>query len=139
MNNNNIDQIVAEKLRQTATPTPSPQMPSRIMLAVAKRARRRAVVRTIRNVAVGVLAAVAVVLLIGAGLSLVMQTLGLQAVVEQLDSYVNEMLVSLRALASSTTFGLVAFVTLVIGGVMIWTQWQADRTEAKHSERKQKI
>lgn len=136
MNNNNIDQIVAEKLRQTAAPTPSPQMPGRIMLAVAKKARRRAVVRTIRNVAVGVLAAVAVVLLIGAGLSLAMQVLGLQAVVEQLDSYVNEMLVSLRALASSTTFGLVAFVTLVIGGVMIWTQWQADRAEAKHSERK---
>lgn len=139
MNNNNIDQIVAAKLRQTATPTPSPQMPSRIMLAVAKRARRRAVVRTVRNVAIGVLAAVAVLLLMGAGLSLVMQVLGLQAVVEQLDSYVNEMLVSLRALASSTTFGLIAFVTLVIGGVMIWTQWQADRAEAKHSERKQKI
>lgn len=136
MNNNNIDQIVAAKLRQTATPTPSPQMPSRIMLAVAKRARRRAVVRTVRNVAIGVLAAVAVLLLMGAGLSLVMQVLGLQAVVEQLDSYVNEMLVSLRALASSTTFGLIAFVTLVIGGVMIWTQWQAERAEAKHSERK---
>lgn len=136
MNNNNIDQIVAAKLRQTATTTPSPQMPSRIMLAVAKRARRRAVVRTVRNVAIGVLAAVAVLLLMGAGLSLVMQVLGLQAVVEQLDSYVNEMLVSLRALASSTTFGLIAFVTLVIGGVMIWTQWQAERAEAKHSERK---
>lgn len=136
MNNNNIDQIVAEKLRQTAAPTHSPQMPSRIMLAVAKRARRRAVVRTIRNVAVGVLAAVAVVLLMGAGLLLAMQVLGLQAVVEQLDSYVNEMLVSLRALASSTTFGLVAFVTLVIGGVMIWTQWQADRAEANRTEHK---
>ncbi len=92
--------------------------------------------RTIRNVAVGVLAAVTVLLLMGAGLSLAMQVLGLQAVVEQLDSYVNEMLVSLRALASSTTFGLIAFVTLVIGGVMIWTQWQAERAEAKHSERK---
>lgn len=136
MNNNNIDQIVAAKLRQTAAPTHSPQMPSRIMLAVAKKARRRAVVRTIRNVAVGVLAAVAVLLLMGAGLSLAMRTLGLQAVVEQLDSYLNEMLVSLRALASSTTFGLIAFVTLVVGGVMIWTQWQADRTEAKHSEHK---
>lgn len=139
MNNNNIDQIVAAKLRQTAAPTHSPQMPSRIMLAVAKRARRRAVVRTVRNVAIGVLAAVAVLLLMGAGLSLAMQVLGLQAVVEQLDNYLNEMLVSLRALASSTTFGLIAFVTLVIGGVMIWTQWQADRAEAKHSERKQKI
>ena len=136
MNNNNIDQIVAEKLRQTAAPTHSPQMPSRIMLAVAKKARRRAVVRTVRTVAIGVLAAVAVLLLIGAGLSLAMQVLGLQAVVEQLDSYLNEMLVSLRALASSTTFGVVAFVTLVIGGVMIWTQWQAERAEAKHSERK---
>lgn len=136
MNNNNIDQIVAEKLRQTAAPTHSPQMPSRIMLAVAKKARRRAVVRTIRNVAIGVLSAVAVVLLMGAGLSLAMQVLGLQAVVEQLDNYLNEMLVSLRALASSTTFGLVAFVTLVVGGVMIWTQWQADRAEVKHSERK---
>lgn len=136
MNNNNIDQIVAEKLRQTAAPTHSPQMPSRIMLAVAKRARRRAVVRTIRNVAVGVLAAVAVLLLMGAGLSLAMQVLGLKAVVEQLDSYLNEMLVSLRALASSTTFGLVAFVTLVVGGVMIWTQWQADRVEANRTEHK---
>ena len=136
MNNNNIDQIVAEKLRQTEAPTPSPQMSSRIMLAVAKRARRRAVVRTIRNVAIGVLAAVAVLLLMGAGLSLAMRILGLQAVVEQLDGYLNEMLVSLRALASSTTFGLVAFVTLVVGGVMIWTQWQAERVEAKHSERK---
>ena len=136
MNNNNIDQIVAAKLRQTAAPTHSPQMHSRIMLAVAKKARRRAVVRTIRNVAVGVLAAVAVLLLMGAGLSLAMQVLGLQAVVEQLDSYVNEMLVSLRALASSSTVRLMVFVTLVVGGVMIWTQWQAERAEAKHSERK---
>lgn len=136
MNNNNIDQIVAAKLRQTAAPTPSPQMSSRIMLAVAKRARRRAVVRTVRNVAIGVLAAVAVLLLMGVGLSLAMQVLGLQAVVEQLDSYLNEMLVSLTTLASSTTFGLVAFVTLVIGGVMIWTQWQADRAEANRTERK---
>lgn len=136
MNNNNIDQIVAEKLRQTATPTPSPQMSSRIMLAVAKRARRRAVVRTVRNVAIGVLAAVAVLLLMGAGLSLVMQVLGLQAVVEQLDSYLNDMLHSLTTLASSTTFGLVTFVTLVIGGVMIWTQWQADRADANRTEHK---
>lgn len=130
-NNSNIDRLLAEKLRPSNSPSPSPPLQGQIMLAVIRKARRRAVARSVRNVALGVLAGVVLLALMVAGLVLMVDFFGLLPILEQLDGYMDSMLLTLRTLAESSTFMLLSFVSVVIGAVMLITQWQAYRAETK--------
>ena len=88
-------------------------------MAVARKERRRSTLRTIRNVALGVVAALFALALVGGAMVLAMKFLGLEALVQQMDSYINEALTILRTLAQTSTFGLVTLVVTLVGGVMI--------------------
>ena len=81
--------------------------------------------------ALGVVVAVAVLALVGGGMVLGVKFLGLDALVQQMDSYINEALTILRTLAQTSTFGLVSLVVTLVGGVMIFTQWQAGRIDER--------
>lgn len=130
-NNRNIDRLIAEKLRQSNSPSPSPQLQGQIMVKVVRKARRRAVARSVRNVALGVLAGVLLLVLMGVGVVLLVDLFGLLPILEQMDSYLDSVMLTLRSLAESSTFMLLSFVSVAIGVVMIVTQLQSDRTEAK--------
>lgn len=128
---NNTEKILANKLSLDHFAPHAPELKARVMMAVSRRARRWATLHTIRNVALGVVVAVAVLALVGGAMVLAMRFLGLEALVQQMDSYINEALTILRTLAQTATFGLVTLVVTLVGGVMIFTQWQAGRIDER--------
>ena len=130
-NTNITDKALAEKLSLSRMASLSPDFKAGVMMAVSRRARRRATLHTIRNVALGVMVAAAVLALVGGAMVLAMKFLGLEALVQQMDSYINEALTILRTLAQTSTFGLVTLVVTLVGGVMIFTQWQAGRIDER--------
>ena len=135
-NTNITDKALAEKLSLSRMASPSPGFKAGVMMAVARKERRRSTLRIIRNVALGVVAALFALALVGGAMVLAMKFLGLEALVQQMDSYVDDMLATLLALARSTTFGLISLVTIVLGAVMIITQWQQSRLSIKESQRR---
>ena len=130
-NTNITDKALAEKLSLSRMASPSPDFKAGVMMAVARKERRRSTLRTIRNVALGVVAALFALALVGGAMVLAMKFLGLEALVQQMDSYINEALTILRTLAQTSTFGLVTLVVTLVGGVMIFTQWQAGRIDER--------
>ena len=75
---NNTEKILADKLSLDHFAPHSPELQARVMMAVSRRARRRATLHTIRNVALGVVVAVAVLALVGGAMVLAMKFLGLE-------------------------------------------------------------
>lgn len=128
---NNTEKILANKLSLDHFAPHVPELKARVMMAVSRRARRRATLHTIRNVALGVVAALFALALVGGAMVLAMRFLGLEALVQQMDGYINEALTILRTLAQTSTFGLVTLVVTLVGGVMIFTQWQAGRIDER--------
>lgn len=118
-NNNNIDRLVAEKLRQSPSVVPSPQFNGRIMLAVERKARRRAALRMVRNVALGIFVAAVALVGFGVGLLLSVEYLGLGDLVAQMDGYIDSALAMLGELARSSTFKLLALVAVAVTAIMV--------------------
>lgn len=114
----NIDQLIANRLKECPTPTHAPELQGRIMVAVEREARRRKTLHSVKIVALGVLlAAVAVGALLGA-LALANELFGLEYTMATIDRYMEELVGMLGFIAQRYTFRLLVVVFVMLEIIM---------------------
>lgn len=118
-NTNNIDRLLAEKLGQSTPARHSSELGGHIMMAIELKARRRAALRVVCNVAVGVVVGALFLALMGVGLLLAVEYLGLGDIVAQMDGYIDGAVALLGELGRGSTFRLLTLVAVVVTAIMV--------------------